>query len=78
MKKKNRVKDVSVGKITPFLWFDDQVEEAAKFYISVFQKNSKVLNVVRYGKAGKKVSVDGLRTNMVCPGRLFRLSYPSG
>ena len=36
-------------KITPFLWFDDQAEEAAKFYISIFKK-SKILNVVRYGK----------------------------
>jgi predicted 3-demethylubiquinone-9 3-methyltransferase (glyoxalase superfamily) len=38
-------------KITPFLWFDNQAEEAMKFYVSVF-RNSKVLNVVRYGAAG--------------------------
>ena len=38
-------------KITPFLWFDDQAEEAMNFYVSVF-KNSKVLGVVRYGEAG--------------------------
>jgi predicted 3-demethylubiquinone-9 3-methyltransferase (glyoxalase superfamily) len=31
-------------KITPFLWFDGQAEEAAKFYVSIF-KNSKVLSV---------------------------------
>jgi predicted 3-demethylubiquinone-9 3-methyltransferase (glyoxalase superfamily) len=31
-------------KITPFLWFDTQAEEAMKFYISIF-KNSKVLNI---------------------------------
>ncbi len=36
-------------KITPFLWFDDKAEEAMNFYISIF-KNSKVLNVSRYGK----------------------------
>ena len=35
-------------KITPFLWFDGQAEEAAKFYTSIFSK-SKTLNVVRYG-----------------------------
>ncbi len=35
-------------KITPFLWFDDQAEEAMKFYVSVFP-NSRVLNVSRYG-----------------------------
>lgn len=33
-------------KITPFLWFDHQAEEAANFYVSLF-KNSKVLNVNR-------------------------------
>jgi len=38
-------------KITPFLWFDNQAEEAVKFYTSIF-KNSKVGNVSRYGEAG--------------------------
>ena len=38
-------------KITPFLWFDNQAEEAAKLYTSIF-KNSKVTEVVRYGDAG--------------------------
>lgn len=38
-------------KITPFLWFDTQAEDAANFYTSVF-KNSKVGKVVRYGDAG--------------------------
>jgi predicted 3-demethylubiquinone-9 3-methyltransferase (glyoxalase superfamily) len=38
-------------KITPFLWFNDNAEEAMNFYISIF-KNSKVLNVDRYGEAG--------------------------
>ncbi len=38
-------------KITPFLWFDNQAEEAANFYVSAF-KNSKVLSVVRYGETG--------------------------
>ena len=38
-------------KITPFLWFDDKAEEAMNFYISIF-RNSKVLNVSRYGEAG--------------------------
>ena len=39
-------------KITPFLWFDDQAEAAAKFYVSVFKKRSKILSVSRYGDAG--------------------------
>jgi predicted 3-demethylubiquinone-9 3-methyltransferase (glyoxalase superfamily) len=38
-------------RITPYLWFDDQAEEAANFYASVF-KNSRVLDVKRYGEAG--------------------------
>jgi len=38
-------------KIVPFLWFDNQAEEAAKFYTSIF-KNSKVGQVTRYGEAG--------------------------
>jgi predicted 3-demethylubiquinone-9 3-methyltransferase (glyoxalase superfamily) len=38
-------------KITPFLWFDDQAEEAMNFYCSIF-KNSKIKSVVRYGDAG--------------------------
>ena len=39
-------------KITPFLWFDGQAEEAAEHYTSVFD-NSKVLKVFRYGEAGR-------------------------
>ncbi len=38
-------------KITPFLWFNTQAEEAANFYVSVF-KSSKVLGVARYGDSG--------------------------
>jgi predicted 3-demethylubiquinone-9 3-methyltransferase (glyoxalase superfamily) len=42
-------------KITPFLWFDNQAEEAAKFYTSVF-KNSKVGKTLRYDEAAAKAS----------------------
>jgi predicted 3-demethylubiquinone-9 3-methyltransferase (glyoxalase superfamily) len=38
-------------KITPFLWFDNQAEEAVNFYVSVF-KNSKVGTIARYGDSG--------------------------
>ena len=38
-------------KITPFLWFDNNAEEAINFYVSIF-KNSKILKVARYGDAG--------------------------
>ena len=37
--------------ITPFLWFDDQAEEAMNYYVSIF-KNSKIVSVNRYGDAG--------------------------
>jgi predicted 3-demethylubiquinone-9 3-methyltransferase (glyoxalase superfamily) len=37
--------------ITPFLWFDNNAEEAMNFYVSVF-KNSRVGRVTRYGEAG--------------------------
>jgi len=38
-------------KITPFLWFNDNAEEAMNYYVSIF-KNSKVLSINRYGDAG--------------------------
>jgi predicted 3-demethylubiquinone-9 3-methyltransferase (glyoxalase superfamily) len=38
-------------KITTFLWFDNNAEEAAKFYVSVF-KNSRILETTRYTDAG--------------------------
>ena len=41
-------------KITPFLWFNDNAEEAANFYVSLF-KNSKVVHVSRYPEAGQEV-----------------------
>ena len=41
-------------KITPFLWFDDQAEEAANFYVSLFD-NSKIVNISRYGEEGPGV-----------------------
>ncbi len=50
-------------KITAFLWFDNQAEEAAKFYTSVF-KNSKIVNVARYGEAGAKASGRPMGTAM--------------
>jgi predicted 3-demethylubiquinone-9 3-methyltransferase (glyoxalase superfamily) len=38
-------------KITPFLWFDNNLEEAMSLYVSLF-KNSKIVSVTRYGEAG--------------------------
>jgi predicted 3-demethylubiquinone-9 3-methyltransferase (glyoxalase superfamily) len=38
-------------KISPFLWFDTQAEEAANFYVRIFP-NSKIMTIARYGEAG--------------------------
>jgi len=45
-------------KITPFLWFDDQAEDAVKFYTSIF-KDSKIGRILRYGEEVAKVSESG-------------------
>jgi len=42
-------------KITPFLWFNDKAEEAANFYVSIFE-NSKIGRVIRYGEEGAEIS----------------------
>src|SRR5947208_6946387 len=42
-------------KITPFLWFDNQAEEAVNFYTSIF-KSSKGRNATRYDEEGSEVS----------------------
>jgi predicted 3-demethylubiquinone-9 3-methyltransferase (glyoxalase superfamily) len=42
-------------KITPFLWFDDKAEEAAKFYTSIF-KNSKIGKMIRYDEEAAQAS----------------------
>jgi predicted 3-demethylubiquinone-9 3-methyltransferase (glyoxalase superfamily) len=44
-----------IQKITPFLWFNDQAEEAVNFYVSIFE-NSKVLRIARYTDASAKAS----------------------
>lgn len=42
-------------RITPFLWFNDEAEEAANFYVSVFE-NSRILTASRYGKEAARAS----------------------
>ncbi len=42
-------------KITPFLWFDSQAEEAASFYTAIF-KNSRITGITRYSEEGAKAS----------------------
>jgi len=48
----------NMQKITPFLWFDDQAEDAVKFYTSIF-KDSKTGRILRYGQEAAKVSATG-------------------
>ena len=51
-------------RITPFLWFEDQAEEAARFYVSVFSnrgaagagRETRIVDVARYGEAGAQAS----------------------
>ena len=46
---------MQIGKrIAPCLWFDNEAEEAAKYYVSIF-KNSKITHIARYGKAGNEI-----------------------
>ena len=52
--RQNLVAESLMQTITPFLWFDDEAEEAAKFYTSIF-KNSKIGKITRYGKEGYEV-----------------------
>jgi predicted 3-demethylubiquinone-9 3-methyltransferase (glyoxalase superfamily) len=49
--RKKSARKITAQKITPFLWFDGNAEEAMNFYVSLF-KNSKIVNVSRYGDAG--------------------------
>ena len=63
-------------KITPFLWFDAQAEEAARFYISIF-KNSKIGQVAR-GQGGKVMVIgfelDGLKFTALNGGPLYKFT----
>ncbi len=69
-------------KITPFLWFDGQAEEAMHFYCSIF-KNSKTGGVVRYGDAGPgpagsvmiaSFELDGLHFTALNGGPLYKFT----
>jgi predicted 3-demethylubiquinone-9 3-methyltransferase (glyoxalase superfamily) len=56
--------------ITPFLWFDSNAEEAAKFYTSVF-KDSKILSTARYGDAGPGPKGSVMTVNFQISGQEF-------
>jgi predicted 3-demethylubiquinone-9 3-methyltransferase (glyoxalase superfamily) len=57
-------------KITPFLWFDSNAEEATNFYVSVF-KNSRILNIARYGDAGPRPKGTVMTVNFQLEGQDF-------
>ena len=57
-------------KITPFLWFNDRAEEAANFYTSIF-KNSKILNIARYGEAGPRPAGSVMTVTFELEGQQF-------
>ena len=52
--KTDEEKQTHIQKITPFLWFDNQAEQAANYYVSIF-RNSRIGQVTRYGKEGYEI-----------------------
>jgi predicted 3-demethylubiquinone-9 3-methyltransferase (glyoxalase superfamily)/uncharacterized protein YndB with AHSA1/START domain len=67
----------TMSKITPFLWFNDNAEDAAKFYVSVF-KGSRILSTMPGGPGGKPMTVelelDGQRLVFLNGGPTFQLT----
>jgi len=61
-------------KIAPCLWFDSQAEEAAKFYVGIF-KNSKIVEIARYGKAGQETHKKPLGSVMTVAFQLEGLPF---
>jgi len=57
-------------KITPFLWFNDNAEEAMNYYVSIF-KNSKVLSINRYSEAGPGPSGSVMTATFELDGQQF-------
>jgi predicted 3-demethylubiquinone-9 3-methyltransferase (glyoxalase superfamily) len=71
-------------KITPFLWFDNQAEEAANLYVSIFSRNmasgsteeiSKILNSARYSEEGAKASGKPKGTVMIANFEIYRQKF---
>src|SRR6195256_3092610 len=61
---------MAVQKITPFLWFDHQAEEAAGFYASIFP-HSKVVKIARYGEAGPGPAGSAMTVEFQLEGQTF-------
>lgn len=59
-----------IQKITPFLWFDHQAEEAAGFYTSIFP-NSKIAKISRYGESGPGPAGSAMTVDFQLDGQSF-------
>jgi len=57
-------------KIHPVLWFDNQAEEAASYYVSIF-KDAEILSVSRYGDAGPRPAGSVLTASFRIEGQEF-------
>jgi len=57
-------------KITPSLWFDHEAEEAAAYYVSIFE-NSHILNVARYTEAGPRPAGTVMTVDFELDGQRF-------
>lgn len=57
-------------RITPFLWFDTEAEEAANFYVGIFE-NSEVTNIARYGESGPGPAGGVMTVNFRLDGQEF-------
>lgn len=57
-------------KITPFLWFDTEGEEAATFYTSLFE-DSRIVSISRYGEAGPRPAGTAMTVTFVLQGQEF-------
>jgi predicted 3-demethylubiquinone-9 3-methyltransferase (glyoxalase superfamily) len=64
------MRNTVMEKITTCLWFVSQAEEAAEFYVSVFD-DAKVLNVARYGEAGPGPAGQAITVQFQIEGRTF-------
>jgi predicted 3-demethylubiquinone-9 3-methyltransferase (glyoxalase superfamily) len=73
---------MTIQRITPFLWFDTQAEDAAKLYVSIFA-NSRITHLSRYGDSGPgpkgsvmvvSFELEGQRFTALNGGPNFRLS----
>jgi predicted 3-demethylubiquinone-9 3-methyltransferase (glyoxalase superfamily) len=69
--------EANMQKITPHLWFEDNAEEAAKFYTSIF-RNSKIIDIAHYGESAAEVSGRPKGTVMTVRFELEGIKYISG